>query len=531
VVVYDAVKEVVAKLDAVDGRQEGPATAPRPVGRLEAARPGSLRGVPALPAGYQPRPGDLGALKQLVRASAEVGLVGRQRSSGLHGQGGVGKSVLAAALCHDPEVRSWFPEGICWVSVGESAELSGLQRQLARHFDVELEPTNLLAGLGQLRQALRGRRCLVVVDDVWSTAAAEAFGATSEEGRVLYTTRDPSVLAAIGASAQAVDVLDAGASLAFLEQAAGTVSEADREVVARLVAQTGGVVLALSLVAAMARAGRGWADMGAELTGLAAVFGDHPYADVFKVMRLAVDGLGPADADRYRLLGVFPEDVAVPQATVARLWGLDDPGPTLARLATAGLLRWEEGRVGFHDLQRAFVIFDAEGPWSLAHRGLLDAHRPGRGWAYLPDDEPYLWDHLLHHLQLAGEHHEMAVVATNGRWLARRLHRDGAHVAELDATIALAAQPGDHALAITVAVLRRWAPLFVGKDLSLAGTAATLVSRLPTAEPDAADLLGCVWLQPTSALPEPPSALSQPTAIVIISDEPRPSGVATERTR
>ncbi len=58
-----------------------------------------------------------------------------------------------------------------------------------------------------------------------------------------------------------------------------------------------------------------------------------------------------------------------------------------------------------------------------------------------------------------------------------------------------------------MAVLRRWAPLFFGKNLSLAATAATLVSRLPAAEHDAADLSGRVWLQPTSALPEPPSAL------------------------
>ncbi len=107
---------------------------------------------------------------------------------------------------------------------------------------------------------------------------------------------------------------------------------------------------------------------------------------------------------------------------MARLWGLEDPAPTLVRLARAGLLRWEEGHVGFHDLQWAFVIFDATGPWSPAHRSLLDAHRPAQGWAYLPDDEPYLWDHLLQHLQLAGEHHEMAAVASNGRWLARRRH-------------------------------------------------------------------------------------------------------------
>lgn len=174
--VDEAVKEVVTRLDAVEGAQAGPTIGPRPAGQLDAAQPGPLRGrPPSLPAGYQPRPSDLAELKQRLPASADVGLVGRQHASGLHDQGGVGKSVLAAALCHDPEVRSWFPDGICWVSVGESAELTGLQRQLARHFDVELGATNLLAGLG-------GRRCLVVVDDVWSIAAPRRWGPRVRRG-------------------------------------------------------------------------------------------------------------------------------------------------------------------------------------------------------------------------------------------------------------------------------------------------------------------------------------------------------------
>ncbi|MGH2350757.1 MAG: NB-ARC domain-containing protein, partial [Chloroflexota bacterium] len=409
--------------------------------------------------------------------------------------------------CHDAEVRTWFPDGICWITVGERADIGRLQRQLASHLGTELVATNLLDGLSELRGILRGRRCLVVVDDVWSTAAAGAFAATSAEGRVLYTTRDSSVLAGVGASAQAVDVLDAAASLVFLERAVGTVAEGDRDVVGGVAARTGGVVLALSLVAAMAQAGRKWRDIDAQLGPLGEVFGDHPYADVFKVMRVAVDGLDPTDARRYRLLGVFPEDIWVPQTTVARLWGMDDPAPTLTRLAAAGLVRWEEGRVGFHDLQRAFVVFDAEGPWPLVHRQLLDAHRPLEGWAHLPDDEPYLWDHLFHHLQQAGEHREMAALAANGRWLARRLHRDGAQAAYLDASSALVIRPQDSILAATVAVLRRWAPLFPRKELSLAGLAGTLIARLPSAEAAGADLAGPVWLQPASPLAEPPSAL------------------------
>jgi WD40 repeat protein len=505
VLVYEAVKEVVARLD--DDSHVLSAARNRESRRLEAARPGALFGVPQLPAGYQARPVDLGALKRRLQTSADVGLVGRQRSSGMYGQGGVGKSVLAAALCHDPEVRSWFPDGIYWVSVGERADLVSVQRELARRLDIDLESTNPYDALEELREGLREHRALIVVDDVWSVGAVEAFAITGEKGRILYTTRNPSVLQAIGASAQAVDALDVAASLLFLERAAGKVSDGDRALVGRLVTQTGGVVLALSVVAAMARAGRGWAEMHTELQTLEKVFRDHPYADVFKVMRLAVDGLASSDATRYRLLGVFPEDIAVPETTVARLWGVDDPTPLLARLDSAGLLTWDERRVRLHDLQRAFVIFDAEVSWPLAHRRLLDAHRPGRGWAYLDDEEPYLRKYLLYHLRLAGEHDDMATLTKNGRWLAQRLYLDGPHAAEMDATSALAVQPDDLALAKVLSVLRRSAPLLFGKDLNLPATAATLLSRLPLIETDVADLLGPWWLEPSSPLPEPSSAL------------------------
>jgi hypothetical protein len=33
----------------------------------------------------------------------------------LHGMGGIGKTVLAQALCHDEVVQQAFPDGIIWV--------------------------------------------------------------------------------------------------------------------------------------------------------------------------------------------------------------------------------------------------------------------------------------------------------------------------------------------------------------------------------------------------------------------------------
>jgi len=39
---------------------------------------------------------------------------GAAASVGLQGMGGIGKSVLAGALAHRPEVRRAFPDGVYW---------------------------------------------------------------------------------------------------------------------------------------------------------------------------------------------------------------------------------------------------------------------------------------------------------------------------------------------------------------------------------------------------------------------------------
>ncbi len=504
VAVYRAIAQVLHARGS-DERPAGIVAAPRAATPIAKGAEGPLLGVPVLPPTYQPRHADLDALKTQLATEASVGLVGRQHQVGLHGVGGVGKSVLAAAACHDPEVRSWFPEGVAWVTLGEGADQVAAQARVARAFGAELVATRATAGLDELRRLLEGRHCLLVVDDVWSAAAAQALGVTGPEGRVLYTTRDASVLAAVGAVSRPVDALDRAAAVAFLRAAGPAVGPDDEETLQRAAARTGGVVLALSLIAAVARADPGWANVEASLGALGHVFGTHPYADVFKAMRVATDALTPADASRYRMLGVFGEDVWVPDATVGRLWGIADPGPSLARLADAGLLGRERGRVRLHDLQRAFVLFDATGPMAMLHGELLGAHRPAGGWGYLPHDEPYLWDHLVYHLVRAGEGQELARLAGDGRWLVRRLRRDGPYAAEADMVAATAALPADASVRRALVVLRRWGTLFRG--LSLPAAAATFVSRVPEAA-GAAELAGDMWLQPHPGWPLPePQAL------------------------
>ena len=124
-----------------------------------------------------------------------VGVTGR--GLGLHGQGGIGKTVLAAAVAHDAEVRRHFPDGVFWVTLGEGADLVGAQRDLLSPAGRGGGVRTAIEGKTALTQALADRQCLLVVDDVWSGAAAAAFRVTGPRGRVLYTTRDRAVLKAV----------------------------------------------------------------------------------------------------------------------------------------------------------------------------------------------------------------------------------------------------------------------------------------------------------------------------------------------
>jgi WD40 repeat protein len=518
VAVSNAVAELVADLHTEPaGRNGDPVRVPQPVnsdplavrdedGRLVSTEvePGVLVGVPPLPRHFLPPRRDLAALRDLLLRTDLAHPVG------LHGPGGVGKSVLAAAACDDHDVRMAHPDGLHWVSLGENPDIVAEQRSLARRLGADPTFSTTGEGTKSLRGLLADKRALIVVDDVWDVTSAAAFAIAGSKGRTLYTTRDRLLLVDLDAVGQLVNTLDLVTAVALLERSVGGIDAADRPTVERIAAQTGGVPLALSLVAGVRQSGRSWADAALVLDGLDAIFGRHQYADVFKAMRLAIDSLPASEARRYRMLAVFPEDVSVPAPTVARLWRITDASGKLRHLADLGLLSWDGTDVRFHDLQRAFLQFDADEQRESLHRQLLDAHRPARGWAHLGDD-PYMWDQLMYHLELAGKYTELVSTATNGDWLSRRMHRGGAYPALSDLTRAAAVAPGPGTAGDALRVISRWAGLFRG-DLSLAGTAATLTSRWPPAAGDVEEIAGTISLEPSRPLPEPSAALQRTLA-------------------
>ena len=242
-----------------------------------------------------------------------------------------------------------------------------------------------------LRQALAGRQVLLVVDDVWSAAAAQAFRVTGPRGRVLYTTRDPAVLAAVHAVAEQVGVLSPPTARQLLASIAGMPAGAlPAGEVARVLAATGRVALAVALVGAAVRSGASWPEVADELDRGGDTFLDHPYANTFKALQVATAALDPGLAFAYCSLAVYPPDIRIPVDAVARYWGRlrgCSPGQVhtdLRALADRGLLILDRDEIAFHDLQHSYLLLQADN-LALLHADLLAGYRgllpaAGTGW-------------------------------------------------------------------------------------------------------------------------------------------------------
>lgn len=414
--------------------------------RAGAGEPGRIDGVPSLPSSYLARDDELGGLRAAVLAdrSAAVGLTGQVAGLGLAGQGGIGKTVLAAALARDEQVGRFFPDGVFWVSLGADADPLAAQRTLLRRLDIpDTEVRSLPQGAQALRDALANRQCLLVVDDVWSASAAKALAVTGPRGRVVYTTRDAGLLTAVSARIEHIDVLSDDLARTLLATLSGTRVEEFPGEVNRVLAGTGRVALALALVGAAVRGGASWPRVAAELDRGERVFGDHPCANTFKAQQLALAALDKQATELYLSLAVFPADTPVPLPTIVRYWQrlrgdtctAEQARAQLGECADRELLTVDAGHVGFHDLQHDYLLLQVD-DLDLRHADLLSAYRallPARDqWWQLPPGESYLWEHLIHHLHGAGETAELARTMTDPAYLITRTHLHGPAAAEAD---------------------------------------------------------------------------------------------------
>ncbi|MEK7727210.1 MAG: NB-ARC domain-containing protein, partial [candidate division KSB1 bacterium] len=285
-----------------------------------------------------------------------------------------------------------------------------------------------------LNKLLEGRQCLLVVDDVWRKAHAEAFRVGSQS-RLLLTTRDAEVAAELGAMVQHVPLMAREEAVRLLEEwAEGNLSEIDFALKERIVERLGRLPLALRLAGAQLRNREPETWLASfEVHQLKAKRIEGMHDSLAKTFALSLEALGET-RPLYTALAIFKEDEAIPETALHKLWsGLAnfDAAQTaelLEDLASRALLTLENKttprRASLHDLLRDLIASELNNETRRhAHTCLLQAYRTtcsGSGWHTAPDDG-YLYDHLVYHLENTQQWDELYALFKDQNWMHARV--------------------------------------------------------------------------------------------------------------
>jgi len=343
---------------------------PKPTAPPSLHRAGSAPPLPSLIVG---REDTLRDLKTRLGVAAPVQIL-----TAIRGWPGVGKTTIAAALAHDPDLATAFPDGVLWVSLGSDPsllnELAAWGRALGT--DDLLRAKTVDEASAQLAALLRNKRMLLILDDVWEPEHAMPFKVGGRGCAMLVTTRINSVAQALAPTPNDIyrlPVLTDDNALELLRTLAPTVVAQYPQPSLELVRELEGLPLALQVAGHMlnteASYGFGVSDLLTELReGARRYEGDRLLqarapADrvdlanettptVAVLLQKSTDRLDEQTRDCFAFLGAFaPKPATFDLAAMKAVWQVDDPKPIARKLVDRGLLEpASAGRFQMHAL-------------------------------------------------------------------------------------------------------------------------------------------------------------------------------------
>ncbi len=400
--------------------------------------------VPPLPVNFVERPGALAALRDSLitdEGGRHIAL------TALQGMGGIGKTVLAQALCHDEVVQQAFPDGVVWITIGNESSFDPLTRMREVGKALGDKPSrynNLLAAKNQYRSTIRKKAALIVVDDVWRSSDLEPLRAEdSPRSRLLFTTRDASIAAAMGAREHDASLLSEEQSREVLARWSRTEITNLPPIAAELIKECDKLPLALSMVGAMLRRKPTavWRTVlrdlrNADLQKIKAEFPDYPHPNLFRTIHVSVEKLEYTARERYIALAVLPEQVAATPQMQQRIWavGLGEAVETAESFVGLSLAQRDqpEGSIRLHDLQLDYVRSRAGSNFRILHSRLLHNYKEEfclHGWHTGPNDG-YFFQHLVYHFTQAGQSsvedgsETVEDILTNRKFIRTKLSND-----------------------------------------------------------------------------------------------------------
>jgi TIR domain/NB-ARC domain len=325
---------------------------------------------------------------------------GRANPSGkmvaLYGSGGFGKTSLALSVGHDEDVLAACDGGVLWATLGKEPRV--IDELTAMHAALTGERprfTTVDDAIVAVSEKLVGKRCLMIIDDVWEDEHLRPFLESSRDCSRLFTTRrfDLAVHQVDDPSRRInVAELKSDEALAVLTQRI-TPSPASLPRFRQLAARLGEWPMLLQLVNAtllvrLARPGVSiedaldWADAEYDSNGVGA------FDSIAKSVESSLSLLKENRAHCLEL-AIFPEDTDIPLEWIGVLWqAAGNVTQTWAeQMANLALIELDlsrktgpasRGSVRLHDVMRSYFAAQLGNAAASLHARLADAWKDPR---------------------------------------------------------------------------------------------------------------------------------------------------------
>ncbi|CAI0375436.1 unnamed protein product [Linum tenue] len=254
----------------------------------------------------------------------------------LSAPGGCGKTTLATAFCHDPEVQVRYKDNLIFITVSKAANLltigQNIFQRLRRRVPGFQSEEDAVNKIECLLKDMDGEPTLLVLDDVWSGSEVllDRLKFKITNFQILVTSRDE--FKAFGSTYKLQTLSDTDATDLFRQSAFPQERdsyEPDQEVMEKIVKSCKGFPLLISVVgkSLLRKPAVEWRKRAKECSKTASFLEN---SQVLDCLQKSVDALDDKQSIKecYMDLGLFPEDRRIPATALIDMWvelhGLDE---------------------------------------------------------------------------------------------------------------------------------------------------------------------------------------------------------------